>query len=55
MRTVPVCLVMFRGLWDVPWGELTAGSTIVALPIIILVLVCQKYVIQGLTAGALKG
>jgi multiple sugar transport system permease protein len=55
MRTVPVGLVMFRGLWDVPWGELTAGSTIVALPIIVLVLVCQKYVIQGLTAGALKG
>ncbi len=55
MRTYPVGLLMFQGLWDVPWGDLCAGSTVVALPIVILVLVAQKFVIQGLTAGAVKG
>ncbi len=55
VRTYPVGLVMFQGQWDVPWGDLCAGSTVVALPVVILVLIAQRYVIQGLTAGAVKG
>lgn len=55
IRTYPVGLIMFRGLWNVPWGDLCAGSVVVAVPIVILVLVAQRYVIQGLTAGAVKG
>ncbi len=55
IRTYPVGLIMFRGLWDVPWGDLCAGSTIVSVPIVILVLIAQKHVIRGLTAGAVKG
>ncbi len=55
IRTYPVGLIMFRGLWDVPWGDLCAGSTIVSVPIVILVLLAQKHVIRGLTAGAVKG
>jgi multiple sugar transport system permease protein len=55
VRTYPVGLVMFRGLWNVPWGDLCAGSSVVALPIVALVLIAQRFVIQGLTAGAVKG
>jgi multiple sugar transport system permease protein len=55
IRTYPVGLIMFRGLWDVPWGDLCSGSTIVSVPIVILVLIAQRHVIQGLTAGAIKG
>ena len=55
MRTYPVGLVMFRGLWNVPWGDLCAASTVVGIPIVTLVLVAQRHVIQGLTAGAVKG
>jgi multiple sugar transport system permease protein len=55
IRTYPVGLIMFRGLWNVPWGDLCAGSVIVSVPIVILVLLGQRYVIQGLTAGAVKG
>jgi multiple sugar transport system permease protein len=55
IRTFPVGLVMFRGLWNVPWGDLCAGSTVVAVPIVVLVLMAQRFVIQGLTAGAVKG
>lgn len=55
IRTYPVGLIMFRGLWNVPWGDLSAASTVVTIPIVILVLAAQRYVIQGLTAGAVKG
>ena len=55
MRTYPVGLLMFQGLWTIPWGDLCAGSTVVALPVVILVLIAQRFVIQGLTAGAVKG
>jgi multiple sugar transport system permease protein len=55
VRTYPVGLVMMQGQWEVPWGEMMAAATIVAVPIITLVLVAQRFIIQGLTAGALKG
>ncbi len=54
-RTYPVGLVMLQGQWEIPWAELCAASTIVVIPIVILVLLAQRYIIQGLTAGALKG
>jgi multiple sugar transport system permease protein len=55
VRTYPVGLVMLQGLYEVPWGEMMAAATIVAVPVITLVLVAQRFIIQGLTAGALKG
>lgn len=55
VRTYPVGIVMLQGQWEIPWAELCAASTIVVIPIIILVLIAQRYIIQGLTAGALKG
>jgi multiple sugar transport system permease protein len=55
VRTYPVGLVMLQGLWEMPWCEISAASTVVVIPVVILVLVAQKYIIQGLTAGALKG
>ena len=42
IRTYPVGLIMFRGLWNVPWGDLCAGSVVVAMPIVILVLMMKK-------------
>ncbi|MDP6522583.1 MAG: carbohydrate ABC transporter permease [Kiritimatiellia bacterium] len=54
VRTYPVGLVMFQGQWEVPWAELCAASTIVVIPIIILVLAAQRFIIRGLTAGAVK-
>jgi multiple sugar transport system permease protein len=56
VRTVPVGIVMFQGVFaQVPWGEISAAATIVTLPLIVLVLVFQRRIVQGLTAGALKG
>lgn len=54
-RTIPVGIYMFRGIWEIPWGNIAVGCTIATVPIVVLVLTFQKYIIQGLTAGALKG
>src|SRR2546423_1302870 len=53
--TVPVAIFNFSGLHEIPWGEISAGSELVTLPIIALVLIFQRRIVQGLTAGALKG
>ena len=55
MRTAPVILDLLQGLHDVPWGDLTTAATIMTLPIVILVLLCQKFIVGGLTTGAVKG
>ena len=55
MQTVPVAIFYFGGIHEVPWGEITAAAEIVSLPIIALVLIFQRRIVQGLTAGSLKG
>jgi multiple sugar transport system permease protein len=54
-RTIPVGIALFPGLHEMPWGDIAAASVIVTLPLIVLVLVFQKRIIEGLTAGAVKG
>ncbi|PKH04262.1 sugar ABC transporter permease [Psychromonas sp. MB-3u-54] len=56
-RTVPVAIAMMQGSsqYELPWGNIMAGSVIVTLPIIILVLIFQKRIVSGMTAGAVKG
>jgi multiple sugar transport system permease protein len=55
MRTVTVGITMFPGLHEIPWGTIFAASTVVVLPLIIMVLILQRQIISGLTAGAIKG
>ena len=54
-RTIPVGIALFPGLHEMPWGDIAAASVIVTLPLIVLVIVFQKRIIEGLTAGAIKG
>lgn len=56
-RTVPVALANFAGAsaHQTPWGAIMAASVVVTLPLVILVLVFQRRLVEGLTAGALKG
>jgi multiple sugar transport system permease protein len=54
MKTVPVGIAMFQGQFTLPWGEISAASVIVTVPLIIMVLIFQKRIISGLTAGAVK-
>ncbi|HUT83783.1 MAG TPA: carbohydrate ABC transporter permease [Thermodesulfobacteriota bacterium] len=54
-RTIPVAIVLFPGLHEVPWGDIAAASIVVTIPSVILVFAFQKRIIAGLTAGAIKG
>jgi arabinogalactan oligomer/maltooligosaccharide transport system permease protein len=55
MYTAPVGLRFFVGGYSQQWGYFAAGSIIVAIPVVALFFVLQKYLISGLTAGAVKG
>ncbi|MBM3617064.1 MAG: carbohydrate ABC transporter permease [Alphaproteobacteria bacterium] len=57
MRTVPVAISLMSGnsQHELPWGSLMAASVIVTIPLIFLVLIFQKRIVSGLTAGAVKG
>ena len=56
-RTVPVAIALISGAtkYDLPWGNIMAASVTVTLPLIALVLVFQRKIVAGLTAGAVKG
>ena len=56
-RTVPVGIALLSGasVHELPWGNIMAASVIVTLPLIGLVLVFQRRIVSGLTAGAVKG
>jgi multiple sugar transport system permease protein len=53
--TLPVGLSMMIIGDVVPWGELCAAALIMAIPVLILYTLGQKYMVGGLTAGAVKG
>lgn len=55
MRTLPVGISMLVGFREVLWGQLMAGSVIVTVPVVVLFVYFQKYLIKGLTMGAVKG
>jgi arabinogalactan oligomer/maltooligosaccharide transport system permease protein len=55
MYTAPVGLRFFVGGFAQQWGYFAAGSIIVSLPVTILFLFLQRYLVSGLTAGSVKG
>jgi trehalose/maltose transport system permease protein len=56
-RTVPVVIALFTGQISrqEPFGEIMAAAVVVTIPLIILVLIFQRKIMEGLTAGAVKG
>jgi trehalose/maltose transport system permease protein len=56
-RTVPVAIALISGAssFELPWGRIMAASVVVTVPLILLVLVFQRRIVAGLTAGAVKG
>jgi multiple sugar transport system permease protein len=56
-RTVPAEISFFTGAtqFEIPYGSIAAASVVISVPLIIMVLLFQKRIVAGLTAGAVKG
>ena len=56
-RTVPVAIALLSGAGEheIPWGPIMAASVLVTVPLIVLVLIFQRKIVAGLTAGGVKG
>lgn len=56
-RTVPVAIALISGAseFEIPWGQIMAASVIVTVPLVLLVLIFQRKIVSGLTAGSVKG
>lgn len=55
VRTLPVAVYQFLGVFGREWGPLTAASMISILPIIVIFIIFQRYFLSGVTGGAIKG
>ncbi|MFR8169990.1 MAG: carbohydrate ABC transporter permease [Marvinbryantia sp.] len=55
LKTIPVGLNGLILKYDIKWGEMAAGTILALIPTIILFSFAQKYMIEGLTAGSVKG
>ncbi len=57
LRTVPVGISLLSGAaaYDVPWGQIAAAVIVTTLPVVGAVVAFQRWIVSGLTAGALKG
>lgn len=54
-RTLPIAINAFAGEFAVDWGATMAAAALVALPVLTLFLLCNRYFVQGLSDGAVKG
>jgi ABC-type glycerol-3-phosphate transport system permease component len=54
-QTVPVAIALFRGQYQVPWGEVLAAAVVASIPVTLVVLGFQRRIVSGLTSGAVKG
>lgn len=54
-KTLPMAVYNFIGYAKISWGPLMAAATMITGPIVVISLVMQRYVVSGMTAGAVKG
>ncbi len=54
-QTMPVGIALFQGEYTIPWGEIAAASFITTMPLVLMVLLFQRRIVTGLSAGAVKG
>lgn len=57
MKTIPVATAQLSGasVFEIPYGPIAAATVLGTLPLVVLVLLFQRKIVQGLTAGAVKG
>ena len=54
-KTLPIAVFNFMSYSDINWGGLMAAACIITLPVLIIALLAQRYIVSGLAAGAVKG
>ncbi len=54
-QTLPVGLAKLQGAYSFEYGQLMAGAVIAALPVLILYLLLQRYIVQSVASTGLKG
>lgn len=57
LKTIPVATAQLSGasVFEIPYGPIAAATVLGTLPLVVLVLIFQRRIVQGLTAGAVKG
>ncbi|MFH1501576.1 MAG: carbohydrate ABC transporter permease [Candidatus Eisenbacteria bacterium] len=53
-RTVPVALALFAGLHELPWATIAAATVVSVVPVLVLVILFQRRIVEGLTSGVEK-
>ncbi len=53
-RTAPVVALTFLGGYEVPWGDVMAAGTLIVLPVLAFAALVSRYLVRGLTLGAIK-
>ncbi|CAM4110841.1 carbohydrate ABC transporter permease [Paenibacillus alkaliterrae] len=54
-KTLPVAVFNFMSYSEINWGALMAAACIITLPVLVIALLAQRYIVSGLAAGAVKG
>lgn len=54
-RTIPAALNGFISTFNVDWGSMSAAAVLTVLPTLVIFAFASKFIVQGLTAGAVKG
>lgn len=54
-KTLPIAVFNFISYAEINWGGLMAAACIITLPVLVIALIAQRYVVSGLAAGAVKG
>jgi multiple sugar transport system permease protein len=55
VKTIPVAMNAFIKKFDIEWGAMSAATVLSVIPTMVLFAFCQKYLVEGLTQGAVKG
>jgi ABC-type glycerol-3-phosphate transport system permease component len=54
VKTAPVGVQEFTGMFGTEWGSLTAAATVIVAPIVVMTLILRRRIVSGLTLGAVK-
>ena len=54
-QTITVAVTSYRGYASIDWGPMTAASIVAIIPMLLFALIAQRWIVKGLTLGAVKG